>query len=179
VLALVLDGIAVSFVYALVELVVWVVGAWRGEPAVFEPAPQGVTFTTVNLVYFAWCWTGGGSLGQRALRMYTLNASDASLLSWNQALLRWLYLYGPVAFVNVFFKAARSARRCTSRLCSSAGPTGCSSFGLRAGTQSTRASTMSKRTPSSPTLFHPPERGAREDDRAGGEEVVSPVIDKT
>jgi hypothetical protein len=106
VLALVLDGIAVSFVYALVEVVVWVVGAWRGEPAVFEPAPQGVTFTTVNLVYFAWCWTGGGSLGQRALRMYTLNASDASLLSWNQALLRWLYLYGPVALVNVFFKAS-------------------------------------------------------------------------
>ena len=60
----------------------------------------------MNLVYFAWWWTRGGSLGQRALRMYTLNASDASLLTWNQALLRWVYLYGPVALVNVFFKAS-------------------------------------------------------------------------
>jgi hypothetical protein len=55
----------------------------------------------VNLVYFTRYWTLGGSPGQRALRMYTLNASDASLLTWNQALLRWLYLYGPVALVNL------------------------------------------------------------------------------
>jgi len=105
-LALAIGSLLVSFGYALIEIIILAVAAVRGEAAAFEPTPQGLAYATVNLVYFGWCWTRGGSLGQRALRMYTLNVSDASLLTWNQALLRWLYLYGPDALVNVFFKAS-------------------------------------------------------------------------
>ena len=77
----------------------------------------GVLLAIANLVisaiYFIWTWTNPdlrASLGQRALGLNTLNATDGATLTRPQAVRRWLYLFGLVAFAS----AMQSALSATS-----------------------------------------------------------------
>ena len=77
----------------------------------------GVLLAIANLVisavYFIWAWTKPdlrASLGQRALGLNTLNATDGATLTRPQAVRRWLYLFGFVAFAS----AMQSALSATS-----------------------------------------------------------------
>jgi uncharacterized RDD family membrane protein YckC len=77
----------------------------------------GVLLAVANLVisavYFIWAWTKPdlrASLGQRALGLNTLNAADGATLTRPQAVRRWLYLFGFVAFAY----AMQSALTATS-----------------------------------------------------------------
>jgi len=72
----------------------------------------GVLLAIANLVisavYFIWTWTNPdlrASLGQRALGLNTLNASDGATLTRPQAVRRWLYLFGLVAFASAMQSA--------------------------------------------------------------------------
>ena len=67
----------------------------------------GVLLAIANLVisavYFLWGWTNPemrASLGQRALGLQTLNASDGSTLTRPQAVRRWACLYGIFAVAS-------------------------------------------------------------------------------
>ena len=77
----------------------------------------GVLLAIANLVisavYFIWTWTNPdlrASLGQRALGLNTLNAADGATLTRPQAVRRWLFLFGFVAFAS----AMQSALQTTS-----------------------------------------------------------------
>ncbi len=105
VLALWLDLLILSFVYFVIGFTLGLIANARGDRAslaFLSPAPEGIPYTVLTLVYFAWLWTSGATFGQRATRLWTLNAADGSLMTWNQSILRWLYLFGPVAVLNVF-----------------------------------------------------------------------------
>jgi uncharacterized RDD family membrane protein YckC len=72
----------------------------------------GVLLAIANLVisavYFIWAWTKPdlrASLGQRALGLNTLNATDGATLTRPQAVRRWLYLFGIVAFASAMQSA--------------------------------------------------------------------------
>jgi uncharacterized RDD family membrane protein YckC len=72
----------------------------------------GVLLAIANLVisavYFIWAWTKPdlrASLGQRALGLNTLNATDGATLTRPQAVRRWLYLFGFVAFASAMQSA--------------------------------------------------------------------------
>jgi uncharacterized RDD family membrane protein YckC len=72
----------------------------------------GVLLAIANLVisavYFIWTWTNPdlrASLGQRALGLNTLNATDGATLTRPQAVRRWLYLFGVVAFASAMQSA--------------------------------------------------------------------------
>lgn len=77
----------------------------------------GVLLAIANLVisavYFIWAWTNPdlrASLGQRVVGLNTLNAGDGATVTRPQAVRRWLYLFGFVAFAY----AMQSALSATS-----------------------------------------------------------------
>jgi uncharacterized RDD family membrane protein YckC len=63
----------------------------------------GIANLVISAVYFLWGWTNPemrASLGQRALGLQTLNASDGSTLTRPQAVRRWAWLYGIFAVAS-------------------------------------------------------------------------------
>jgi uncharacterized RDD family membrane protein YckC len=59
----------------------------------------------ISAVYFIWTWTNPSiraSLGQRALGLQTLNATDGATLTRPQAVRRWAWLYGIFAVASAF-----------------------------------------------------------------------------
>ncbi len=58
-------------------------------------------FVGVDFLYFVGLWTSGwhGTLGMRLMRLRILGAADATTLSVNDALLRWLALSGAVSIL--------------------------------------------------------------------------------
>ena len=72
----------------------------------------GVLLAIANLVisavYFIWAWTKPdlrASLGQKVVGLNTLNASDGATLTRPQAVRRWLFLFGFVAFATAMQSA--------------------------------------------------------------------------
>ena len=75
----------------------------------------GVLLAIANLVisavYFIWAWTKPdlrASLGQKVLGLNTLNAADGATLTRPQAIRRWLFLFGIVAFASAMQSALQS-----------------------------------------------------------------------
>ena len=53
----------------------------------------------LSAAYFVWGWTNPAmraSLGQKALGLQTVNAADGATLTQDQAIRRWLFLFGAV-----------------------------------------------------------------------------------
>jgi uncharacterized RDD family membrane protein YckC len=62
-----------------------------------------VLYAIASAVYFVYTWTTmKASPGQRVLNLMTVNESDGSALTQNQAITRWAYLYGPNALASAF-----------------------------------------------------------------------------
>jgi hypothetical protein len=63
----------------------------------------GIANLVISAVYFIWGWTNPtmrASLGQKALGLQTLNASDGATLTREQAIRRWAWLYGVFAVAS-------------------------------------------------------------------------------
>jgi uncharacterized RDD family membrane protein YckC len=63
----------------------------------------GAALVVVDLVYFVGLWTSGlhATLGMRLLRLRVLNATTASSLPFNDALLRWIGLTGAIGILGL------------------------------------------------------------------------------
>jgi uncharacterized RDD family membrane protein YckC len=103
--------IFVSIALGAIFLGVLIDGGTAG--AIIAGVLLAVANLVISAVYFIWAWTKPdlrASLGQRALGLNTLNAADGATLTRPQAVRRWLYLFGIVAFAS----AMQSALSATS-----------------------------------------------------------------
>ena len=64
---------------------------------------RAVIYAVLGFLYFGYTWTAWrASPGQRILGLMTVNAADGAALTWNQAVMRWAFLFGPSILNSLF-----------------------------------------------------------------------------
>ena len=96
VVAFIIDAIILAFCrYAL--------GGIVGDVTIVGGLTRALIFAALGFLYFGYSWTAWrASPGQRVLGLGTVNAVDGATLTWNQATMRWAYLFGPSVLNTVF-----------------------------------------------------------------------------
>ena len=108
-IAYLIDAIILSILYTLLVSFAAVASLLRGDTGLTDSLLRAVLFAVASFVYFAYTWRAmRASPGQRVLGLTTVNAADGAPLSWNQASLRWAYLYGPASVATLFSNAMQA-----------------------------------------------------------------------
>jgi uncharacterized RDD family membrane protein YckC len=103
IVAFIIDAVILWFVGFVVGIIFIAIGVaiGTGLGLVFGLV-GGVVTAAISLVYFVYGWTRmRASLGQKFLSLETVSASDGSTLTQDQAIRRWLFLYGLYALGNI------------------------------------------------------------------------------
>ena len=96
VVAFIIDAI----VLGLCQLVL---GAIVGDVSIVGGLTRAIIYAVLGFVYFGYSWTAWrASPGQRMLGLVTINEADGSTLNWNQATMRWAWLFGPSVLNSLF-----------------------------------------------------------------------------
>jgi uncharacterized RDD family membrane protein YckC len=97
IIALFIDGVIVAIIGFIVSTIVGIIG---GGLVFFLLG--GLVSAAISLTYFVYTWTTmRASPGQRILNLETVNAADGATMVQRQAVLRWLWLWGPQAIIGV------------------------------------------------------------------------------
>jgi uncharacterized RDD family membrane protein YckC len=97
IVAIVIDVLIIGIVYAVVVAVLAALGGWGAFLI------GGVIYLALSVGYFVYTWTRQrATLGQLVLGLETVNAADGASLTQDQALRRWVFLWGPGALAQVF-----------------------------------------------------------------------------
>ena len=97
VLAYILDVIVLGFVSVIL------VNAVYSDTTAVGNVVRAVLFALLSFGYFGYSWTAWrASPGQRLFGLVTVNAADGATLTWNQAGMRWAYLFGPGVVAQLF-----------------------------------------------------------------------------
>jgi uncharacterized RDD family membrane protein YckC len=85
-------------------------GVFTEEPDMTRALVVAIGLVTFDLLYFVLFWTSGlhATLGMRLMRLQIFSVSDASSLSFNDAILRWLALTGAIAILALVPSVAPS-----------------------------------------------------------------------
>lgn len=109
IIAFVIDAIVLSIAMTIVGVVLVAIlfGALLSG-GIFLALIAGLVLAAASLaisgIYFVWGWTNPtmrASLGQKVLGLQTVNAADGATLTRDQAIRRWLFLYGVTAIASV------------------------------------------------------------------------------
>jgi uncharacterized RDD family membrane protein YckC len=113
IVALIIDSILLWIVFLFVAIALGAIflttlinGGVAG--AIIAGVLLAIANLVISAVYFIWAWTKPdlrASLGQKVLGLNTLNASDGATLTRPQAVRRWLFLFGFVAFASAMQSA--------------------------------------------------------------------------
>lgn len=94
-------GIGYGVVWSVVLTALFVTGGFGG--VLIGAILGGVLLLVASAVYFIYTWTSmRASPGQKMLGLETVNAADGATLTQNQAITRWLYLFGPSILSAIF-----------------------------------------------------------------------------
>ncbi|HEY8785647.1 MAG TPA: RDD family protein [Candidatus Limnocylindria bacterium] len=64
---------------------------------------RAIIYAVLGFLYFGYTWTAWrASPGQRILGLMTVDATSGAALSWNQATMRWAFLFGPSVLNSLF-----------------------------------------------------------------------------
>jgi uncharacterized RDD family membrane protein YckC len=97
IIALVID----AFIVGLIGFIIGAVFTAIGGGLLFLFL-GGLVSAAISLTYFVYTWTAmRASFGQKILNLETVNAGDGATLVQRQAVLRWLWLFGPQAIIGV------------------------------------------------------------------------------
>jgi uncharacterized RDD family membrane protein YckC len=100
VIAYILDAIVLGIVG------IFIVGTFYSDVSVVGSVVRTIIYAVFGYAYFGYTWTAWrASPGQRMFGLMTVNAADGATLTWNQATMRWLYLFGPSVFNSLFTSA--------------------------------------------------------------------------
>ena len=100
IIAFVIDGVALGIVWSVVWSVIAGTLLVTGGFGILLVAGLvlGILWAVGSATYFVYTWTKmRASLGQRVMKLETVNAGDGATLTQNQAIKRWAYLFGPTA----------------------------------------------------------------------------------
>jgi uncharacterized RDD family membrane protein YckC len=100
VIAYIIDAIILGIVG------IFVVGIIYSDLSIVGSVVRAIIFAILGFLYFGYSWiTWKASPGQRAMGLMTVNASDGAALTWNQATMRWAFLFGPSVLQSLFSNA--------------------------------------------------------------------------
>lgn len=96
VVAFIIDAIVLGVVQLVIASIV-------GDVTIVGGVTRAVIYAAIGFAYFGYSWTAWrASPGQRVLGLMTVNAADGGTLTWNQATMRWAYLFGPSVLNTLF-----------------------------------------------------------------------------
>ncbi|MEK6227271.1 MAG: RDD family protein [Chloroflexota bacterium] len=96
VIAFIIDGIILGLCSA-------VIGAIVGDTTIVGGITRAIIYAVLGFLYFGYTWTAWrASPGQRILGLMTVDATSGAALSWNQATMRWAFLFGPSVLNSLF-----------------------------------------------------------------------------
>lgn len=97
IIALIIDAIILGISGIIV------VGIIVGDVSIVGAVIRGILFAALGFLYYGYSWTAWRATpGQRVMGLLTVNAADGAALTWNQAMMRWAYLFGPSVVSNLF-----------------------------------------------------------------------------
>jgi len=97
IIALFIDAVIVGIIGFIVSVIVGLIGG--GLIFLFL---GGLVSAAISITYFVYTWTTmRASPGQKILNLETVNATDGATMVQRQAVLRWLWLWGPQAIIGV------------------------------------------------------------------------------
>jgi uncharacterized RDD family membrane protein YckC len=107
-IAFVIDAVVLGIVYSVVIIGIVIAALAQGGIGFVQSLLAAVLLAGAGFLYFAWGWTNWrASPGQRAMGLLTVNAADGATLTWNQAAIRYAYLFGPSAISSLFNPTGR------------------------------------------------------------------------
>ena len=96
VIAFIIDAIVLGLIQVILASIV-------GDTTIVGGLTRAVIYAVIGFIYFGYSWTAWrASPGQRILGLSTVNAADGGTLNWNQATMRWAYLFGPSVLNSLF-----------------------------------------------------------------------------
>jgi uncharacterized RDD family membrane protein YckC len=96
IVALVIDVVGLGFVYGLVVAILGGLGGWTGFLV------SSLIYAALSVGYFVITWTRRrATIGQQIMGIETVDATARATLSQDQAIRRWLFLFGPGTLAQV------------------------------------------------------------------------------
>src|SRR4051794_35376160 len=97
IIALFIDAVIVGIIGFIVNVIVGIIGG-----GLVFLLLGGLVSAAISLTSFVYTWTTmRASPGQKILNLETVNSGDGSTMNQRQAVLRWLWLWGPQAIIGV------------------------------------------------------------------------------
>jgi uncharacterized RDD family membrane protein YckC len=82
---------------------IFLVGALYADVSIVGNVVRTIIFAALSVGYFGYTWTAWrASPGQRILGLMTVNTADGAALTWNQATIRWAFLFVPSVLQSLF-----------------------------------------------------------------------------
>jgi uncharacterized RDD family membrane protein YckC len=82
---------------------IFILGAIITDVTIVGGVTRAIIYAVFGFLYFGYSWTAWrASPGQRILGLMTVNAADGAALTWNQATMRWAFLFGPSVLNSLF-----------------------------------------------------------------------------
>jgi uncharacterized RDD family membrane protein YckC len=79
------------------------VGIIIGDTSVVGLIAKAIIYAVLGFLYFGYTWTAWRATpGQRILGLMTVDATSGGAMTWNQAMLRWAFLFGPSVLNSLF-----------------------------------------------------------------------------
>lgn len=105
-IAMVIDVIAMFFVYVIVGIIAVAIFGTSGDfiqsPSTLSLIVQAVISYAIWFAYFAGLWvTQRGTLGMRVLGMQIGDQGDGRTLTWNQGTMRFAVMFGPQIVIGI------------------------------------------------------------------------------
>ena len=97
VIAYIIDAIILAI------LGIFILGIVINDVTIVGNIIRAVIYAVLGFLYFGYTWTAWRATpGQRILGLMTVNATDGAALTWNQATMRWAFLFGPSVLNSLF-----------------------------------------------------------------------------
>lgn len=96
IIAFIIDAIVLGILGVILGILV-------GDLGIVSSVARAIIYGALSFAYYGYTWTTSrASPGQQVMGLMTVNAADGAALPWNQAAMRWAYLFGPVVVSQLF-----------------------------------------------------------------------------
>jgi uncharacterized RDD family membrane protein YckC len=80
-----------------------IVGIIISDTTIVGTLAKAIIYAVLGFLYFGYTWTTWRATpGQRILGLMTVDATSGAALTWNQAMMRWAFLFGPSVLNSLF-----------------------------------------------------------------------------
>ena len=80
-----------------------ILGLIINDVTIVGTVTRAIIYAVLGFLYFGYTWTAWRATpGQRILGLMTVDATSGPALTWNQATMRWAFLFGPSVLNSLF-----------------------------------------------------------------------------